>query len=209
MTHRIAALSLLTLCLGARPAFAQNDLYDNGPINGTVDAWLLTYGSIVSDSFTIGAGGATVNGLSFGVWMFPGDDIHQGEVSITSSEFGGTTYFDGYVDFTVSNCALNQFGWNVCTETGSFGPINLNAGSYWLNLQHFDEVGDPLYWDENAGPSRASQNSVGTVPSESFTLSGTANGTTTTAGTAPEPGSIVLFGSAILGVAGLVRRTLL
>src|SRR5262249_271581 len=29
-----------------------------------------------------------------------------------------------------------------------------------------------LFWDENSGPSSAEQNSVGTIPSESFTLMG-------------------------------------
>ncbi len=110
------------------------------------------------------------------------------------------------IDFTISDCNTNQLGFNVCTETGSFGPINLNAGRYWLTLSDFEDVGDPLYWDENAGPSQASQNSVGTIPSESFTIFGTANSTTTTTGTTPEPGSIVLFGSGIVGVAGILRR---
>ena len=33
-------------------------------------------------------------------------------------------------------------------------------------------TGDPVYWDENSGPSLASENSVGTIPSESFTVLG-------------------------------------
>ena len=57
--------------------------------------------------------------------------------------------------------------------------------------------GDPVYWDENSGPSIASNNEVGTVPSESFTVLGSAG--TSTTGTTPEPGSILLFGSGILG----------
>ena len=63
--------------------------------------------------------------------------------------------------------------------------MNLAAGDYWLNLQNaVVDTGDPVYWDENSGPSQASQNSVGTIPSESFTLLGE-----TTQGTVPEPGS--------------------
>ena len=38
--------------------------------------------------------------------------------------------------------------------------------------------GDPVYWDENSGPSMAQQNTLGTIPSESFSILG---GTTTTA----------------------------
>jgi hypothetical protein len=208
---RIASLSLLALCLAAVPAVAQTDLYDNGPTNGTVDAWTINFGFIVSDSFTLGAN-STVTGLTFSSWLFPGDVLESAEVSITSSEFGGTTFFDGNVNFTASNCTTNQLGFSLCDETGSFTATNLNAGTYWLNLQNaVVSNGDPVYWDENAGPSSASQNSVGTIPSESFTVLGgttsTTSGTTTT-GTTPEPSSIMLFGSGVLGLAGVLRRKL-
>jgi len=210
---RIASLLLLLsplFCLCTVPAFAQDGvLWDNGPINGSVDAWTINFGFVVSDTFVIGAVGATVTGMSFGAWLFPGDQIDIGEVEITSSEFGGTTYFDGIVNFTISDCNTNQLGFNVCTETANFGPISLNAGTYWVSLQNFEDVGDPLYWDENSGPSQASENSVGTIPSESFTMYGTANSTTTTTtGTTPEPGSILLFGSGIVGIAGILRHRL-
>src|SRR3954447_16701920 len=170
---RMVSLALLAVSLSVVPALAQSDLYDNGPINGTVDAWSVSFGFVVSDTFVIrDPAGATVTGMSFGAWLFPGDQIDVGEVSITSSEFGGTTYFDGIVNFTISDCSTNQFGFNICTETGSFGPVNLNAGTYWVSLSNFEDIGDPLYWDENSGPSRASENSVGTIPSESFTMIG-------------------------------------
>ncbi len=101
-------------------------------------------------------------------------------MQITSAEFGGTTFFDGVVNFTQSGCSGNQYGFNVCTETGSFGPVNLAGGTYWLNLDNaVVNSGDPVYWDENSGPSSASENSVGTIPSEAFTVLG---GTSTTSG---------------------------
>jgi hypothetical protein len=52
---------------------------------------------------------------------------------------------------------------------------------------------------------------VGTIPSESFTVLGTQSTTTTsttTTGTTPEPSSILLLGSGILGLAGVLRRKL-
>ena len=56
----------------------------------------------------------------------------------------------------------------------------LNAGTYWVNLQNaVVNTGDPVYWDENSGPSLASESSVGTIPSESFTILGEATTTTT------------------------------
>jgi len=199
---RIALLSLLALCLVAVPAMAQT-IYSNGAINGTTDAWTINFGFVVSDTFTVGSGGATVGGLNFGAWVEPGDVLETAEVEITSSEFGGTTFTDQVVDFTQSGCTSNQYGFNVCRESGNLSPVNLAAGTYWLNLDNaVVNDGDPIYWDENSGPSSASENSVGTIPSEAFTVTGT------TTGSVPEPSSIMLFGSGILGLAGLLRRKL-
>ena len=209
---RIASLTLLALCLAVIPAVAQTDIYDNGPINGTVDAWTINSGFAVSDTFTIGSGGASVNGLSFGVWILPGDVLESTEVSITSGEFGGTTFFDGSVNLTASGCSTNQFGYNVCTETGSFASQSLAGGTYWLNLSNaVVNDGDPVYWDENSGPSSASQNTVGSIPSESFTLLGgssTSGTSSTSSDSMAEPTSILLFGSGVLGLVGVLRRKL-
>jgi len=211
---RIASLSLLALCLAVVPAMAQT-VYSNGPINGNTDAWTINFGFIVSDTFNVSNSGTQITGGSFGMWLFPGDTLSSAELSITSGENGGTSYFDQTVNFSQSGCAGNGFGFNVCTETTSFNGPTLNAGTYWLNLQNaVVPSGDPIYWDENSGPSQASENSIGSVPSEAFTVLGTsttttATTTTTTGGTSvPEPSSIMLFGSGILGLAGVLRRKL-
>jgi hypothetical protein len=200
MQLRIVRLVLLLFIVAAIPAAAQSDLYDNGPTNGTTDAWSINFGFIVSNSFTM-PWTNQVDGLSFAAWLFPGDILQSAEVSITSSEFGGTTYFDGIVNFTQSNCEGNQYGFNVCTESGYFSGVFLNSGTYWLNLQNaIVNTGDPVYWDENSGPSQASENSIGTIPSESFTVLGGC--TCCQAGAncgpppqSPEPTSCLLFGS--------------
>lgn len=215
MKLRIASLTILLLALVAIPA-AADTIYDNGAINGQVDGWTINFGYTVSDNFTVPAAGAQVTGLSFGAWLFPGDTLTSVDVSITSSEFGGTTYFSGTVNFTASNCFNNTYGYNVCTETGSITPTDLAGGTYWLNLQNaVSTSGNPVYWDENSGPSLASQSTLGTIPSEAFTILGTTVTTTTTTtttttvpGSTPEPSSILLLGSGVLGLAGLLRRKL-
>ena len=47
MKLRIASLTVLCLALGVIPASAQV-LYDNGPLNGSTDAWTINFGYVVS-----------------------------------------------------------------------------------------------------------------------------------------------------------------
>jgi PEP-CTERM motif len=198
-------VALFYLVLTTVSATAQNDLYDNGPGNGQQNAWTINFGFTVSDNFTL-SNNSSVNGMIFTAWIFPDEAVMTGEVAITSSEFGGTTYFDQNVIFSQSGCFLNEQGFNVCTESSAFGTnVNLAAGTYWLTLENVltNAPDDPVYWDQNSGPSLASQNSLGTIPSESFTVMGSSGSST---GTTPEPGSLVLFASGALGVAGWIRR---
>jgi hypothetical protein len=219
MKSRITSLTLvatlsLFVSLTCQSSAAQT-LYDNGPINGEFDAWAINFGTIVSDSFTISGGTSTVTGMSFGAWLLPGDIMSSVEISITSAEDGGTSYFDQVVSITQSGCNPNNSGFNVCTETGMFNGPELNNGAYWVNLQNAEVTdGDPTYWDANSGigctspgcPSSASTNEIGTIPSESFSILGTAQ---TGTGSTPEPTSLVLFGSGVVAVIGMMRRKLL
>lgn len=204
MKRRVAlfcAVSFMSLGF-VLPAEA-GTIYDNGPINGNTDAWTINFGFEVSDSFTVSGGASTVTGLSFGAWITPGDTVTSVEVFLSSEEGGGTSYFDQQVSLVQSSCVLNQFSFDVCRETGNFNGPQLGNGTYWLNLQNAtDTNGDPVYWDENSGPSLASEGGEGTLPSEAFTISGNNNGST------PEPGSLLLLASGVLGVAGVLRRKL-
>ncbi len=206
MKLRIASLVLLGLVLSVSPSFAQ-DLYDNGPTAGDTDAWTINDGFAVSDSFILRSN-SSVSGLNFEAWLFPGDILQTAEVSITSSEFGGTAYFSQTVPFTQSNCGGNSYGFNLCTETGTFAPVNLYAGTYWLTLENAvcNCDGDAVYWDENSGPSSASENSIGSIPSESFTIVGSAS--TSSTGSTPEPSTVMLFGSGLLSAIGSLRRNI-
>src|ERR1700690_4029725 len=86
--------------------------YENGPLNGTVDAWTINFGYIVSDSFTLSSG-SNVNGFDFSVWEFPGDTLSSADWSITSAPFGGTTYGSGTASgasLTDTFISTNQYG---------------------------------------------------------------------------------------------------
>lgn len=207
MNIRVALLFVLVLYVAGTLPVNAGVIYDDGPINGTTDAWTINFGFVVSDTFTVSSGNSTITSLEFGAWLFPGDSITSVEVSMTSDINGGTIYFDQIVNFTQSDCTVNQYAFAVCTETGSFPGPTLPNGTYWLNLQNaIVSSGDPVYWDENSGigctspgcPSLAT--TIEPIPPESFTLYGSPSGTT------PEPSSILLFGSGILGLAGILRR---
>ena len=172
-------------------------IYDNGPANGTVTGWQINFGFAVSDSFVVGSG-ATIGGLSFAAWLVPLDTLSTVDVSITSAPFGGTTYFSQTVNFSQSGCTSNQFNFDVCTETASFAGPNLLAGTYWVNLQNATvPSGDGVYWDQNAGagcqskgcPSMASENQIGTIPSEAFDVFSAPGISTTTLTVTPSSAS--------------------
>ena len=211
MRTRMALLAVVSLALAAIPAWTQNWTYDNGPINGLTDAWTIDFGYTVSDTFV--AGGASVTGFAFGAHEFPGDTVTSVDWSITSGENGGTVYGSGTAsgaNLTDKYISGNQFGFDIdlITVTG-LNVATTSGTTYWLDLSNaMVPSGDPVYWDENSGlgcmsngcPSKASESSVGTIPSESFTISGGGSGTT------PEPGSFMLFASGTIGLLGVLRR---
>src|SRR5271166_1929552 len=217
MKLHIASLTILCLAVGAVPAFAD---YNNGPINGSVGAWDIVLGYIVSDTFNLSSG-QTVSGFSLGVWNELDGPMTTLQWSLTSGENGGTIYGSGIATSGGGAGGIllsqflsdNQFGYEIDAIKVTGLHVNFaSSGTYWLNLQNANNAfGDGYYfWDENSGvgctspgcPSQASENDVGTIPSESFTVSATGGGTT------PEPDSFLLLGSGVLGVAGLLRGKL-
>src|SRR5208283_1159411 len=72
-----------------RPLPQQNQvLYENGPANGTTDAWTINFGYVVSDTFV--PSGTPIQGFDLYVWEISGDVLSSLQWSITSSPNGGT-----------------------------------------------------------------------------------------------------------------------
>ena len=204
MKTRIATLSLLTVCclmLAVAPAMA--DTYSNGAYNGTNDGWTINFGFTVSDSFTLSAG--NVDSFHFVYW-----DASSSDVLTTADLQLGTTSFGGSattVAFNNTFLGTNQFGYNLFQADATGLSIGWAGGAGFATLGNACStsgcsISNPIYWDENSGPSTAYENTIGSVPSEAFTISGG------NPSTVPEPSSIMLFGSGILGLAGVLRRKL-
>jgi hypothetical protein len=204
---RIASLSLLTivcLVLAVSPAMADT-LFNNGAYNGTVDAWTINFGFSVSDSFTCSAN-CSVEDFHMVNWNVPGFVTTGAEIQLGASSFG-----NNYADLTLApsgstDLGSNQFGYELWQYDFTFANVAVPSGTSWVTLSNAtDSGGNPVYWDENSGPASAYENSVGSIASEAFTITGT---TGSGGGTTPEPSSIMLFGSGILGLAGVLRRKL-
>ena len=161
------------------PASPQDQLiYENGPVNGTTDAWTINFGYVVSDTFA--PNGSTVSGFDIWVWEFPGDVMTSVDWSITDSPNGGTVYGSGTANVSDQFISTNQYGYNI--DKISVTGLGVSAsGTVWVNLFNATvPSGDPVYWDENSGagchssgcPSQAVESEVGTIPSEAFDMTG-------------------------------------
>jgi hypothetical protein len=219
MHMRIAGLLLLASFWAFVGQAHADTLYANGPTNGICDieacdqnAYTINFGYSVSDSFTINSPSA-IQGFNLAVWLTPGDTMSSIDWAI-----GTCTFCSDIGSGTASGASLNSsflftnfFGYDIWDVTVSGLNVHVNGGppqSYWLTLQNaVVPSGDPVYWDQNDGPSAAWTQCVldvqgGCIPSESFNIVGTSG-----AGTAPEPSSIILLASGIVGLTGVLRRT--
>ena len=207
-----AAVAFSAMAIGLSQPASAAVLYDNGPLNGAVDAFTINYGYAVSDSFTL-THAATVAGVNFGVWSQPGDTMSAIDWAITAnaSDYNPadaigigtaavTTNFTGNLGFGYYSLAVDNF---------STGSVNLAAGTYYLVLQNAaTNSGNPIYWDESDGASSASDSGIGNLAnfsranvtgSESFQI---------LSGAVPEPSTwaMMMVGFGGLGAAMRSRR---
>jgi uncharacterized repeat protein (TIGR03803 family) len=153
--------------------------YDNGPYNGTTDAWTINFGFAISDSFT---GSGTINGIHFVYWDASSTDLLTTvDLSVGSTSFGGTP--QTLTGVTNTFLGINQYGYNLYQADYSFSGVQSGPGYVTLSnacTTSGCSVSNPIYWDENSGigcqspgcPSTAYENNLGSIPSESFSLDG-------------------------------------
>jgi hypothetical protein len=206
------ALAGLLLAIGVAPASA-GILYDNGgPSTGNTDAWGISFGISTADSFVL-SHGATITGVNFVVWAYPGDTLTSVDWAIVSDPLGGTTYASG-TGAAITQTLLftpNPDGRDIDTETFSIPGLALSAGTYWLLLQNaVVDNGDHIYWDQSDGPSQAwNSDYVGYlgshVPPFACNAPCTVSETFQIVGV-PEPASFGLLAMGLLAMARLLRR---
>jgi hypothetical protein len=187
-------------------------LYDNGPINGTVDAFTINFGYQVSNSFTL-AQASQLTGVQFGTWQLPGDKTTAVDWTISTGPTGGGVGDGSQPSGIIASgtasttdtlfSSSNPYEYQLDEITFPLS-LTLAPGTYYLSLQNgVVNTGDPVYWDANNGPSTAYENYIGLLNgnsedpggSESFQIYGTP-------ATVPEPTSLVVFGLTTLSGMG-------
>ena len=220
---RTTSFFLLTILCLALTASAQLAIYSEGPIDGTTNSFFVTgpafpnfLGSVqdISNGF-VAANSGSPGGLEWGEWSV-------GAPTSFSYELGSAAFGTDVGSGTVAQNAVNSvflrtnsFGYGVYDVTVPISSSLMTAGSiYWLSIsnatdasadgtQGWDIPGYPV-----GGPATCNFRQSGTnyggcgVGGESFTLGACC------VPPVPEPSSILLFGSGILGVAGILRRKL-
>jgi len=187
-----------------------------------VDAWTINYGYAVSNSFELG-GNSALTQAALLTWLYPGDVATGFGYQIGTCP-GCNNIGSGFSATSVQYDELyNKYGYLIAADyfpISTYAPT-VGAGTYYLTLDGATDLyGAPVYWDQVAGPtggahSTAFENAVGWLGagcginwpgykggtcSETFGVVGYGSGQ------APEPGSLMLLGSGLLGLGGVIRR---
>ena len=210
-TYLLALVVAVSLLL-TTPASA-GVLYGNGPINGNIGSWSISYGNVMSQSFTLTAA-STLTGVNLGIWINPtGGTPLSLEWRLSNSPdtvVAGTTADLTSSLFCSSGITCGSNAYDVYASSFSLPNVVLGPGTYYLSLDFGLTSGyDSLFLDVNNGASAAYRNGAnlaGSIEmtsgsnSSSFQILGDSTAST------PEPASIAMLLSGLALFAGFARR---
>lgn len=199
MKMRFASLSLLTICLlAAVPASADEVLYTSGVYNGTSNSYNIGT-AVVSDPFTV-PGSSDIESLSIVYWDNKVEaTLSSVDMAISSSQLP-TGGFQTLTPIDNQLLGTNGYGYYLYKADFEFTSIDW-SGAGWLTLKNATTTGSgTVLWDVNGTTKNSYDNAGGqtSIKGETFTLDGET----------PEPSSLLLLGTGLLGMAGMLRRKL-
>ena len=210
MKRSASFLCLLALAAGIS-AHASTVVYDNSDSFSFNDSGILINGGIsVANSFSLSSP-ATIDAISFGVWLEPEDTLDSVDWEITTDPNSGTVLESGTA--TVFSTVYEGLGLSIYPmydDTFDIGSLSLaDDTTYYLEFSNAVTADRTVaFWDLSDNPNSTAYVSETGVfyessyGSQTFALEGSFDSPV------PEPPGLLLLGSGLAGLAliGMMRR---
>jgi hypothetical protein len=189
----LAVVALVAvLLIGAPTAFATNLLTNGSFQNGNLSGWNTSCGlcEVTSGSFYAYSGGQDGDGF----YVIMGDVGSDGTFSQTFSDTAGAHYT---FSFWFASVGDNPSDFSAYWDGGTalLSLTNPNTGATWSEYSYSvtGTGSDTISFNERDDPAYMALDNVSVSPS---------------GGTTPEPSSLLLLGSGLLTVGGVIRKKL-